>query len=158
MFNKSMFYNPCFTNPVQSIFYIPVQSMFYKSIFYKSMFLYKSSPVHVLQIHVLQIHVFYKSSPCFTNPIQSMFYNMPSSLARQNAYTAKRIPFFVVLCDNFSPFSISKDQGSGTLSCMSAFRLLWYSRPQRRPIRLRVNQHSMRNDNCTSKNCFTNNS
>ena len=53
------------------------------------------SQVHVLQVHVLQVHVlqvqtvqsmFYKSSPCFTNPVhslqvqskvQSMFYNIP---------------------------------------------------------------------------------
>ena len=34
--------------------------------------------IRVLQIRVLQIQsVFYKSSPCFTNPIQSVFYNMP---------------------------------------------------------------------------------
>ena len=151
--------------------------MFYKS---SPVHILHTSPVHVLQIHLLQIHVFIqiKSGPCFTNPcftnpcflqIQSMFYKSNPVHVLQYALFAcqakclhsrsdKRIPFFVVLCDNFSPFSISKDQGSGTLSCMSAFRLLWYSRPQRRPIRLRVNQHSMRNDNCTSKNCFTNNS
>ena len=34
--------------------------------------------IHVLQIHVLQIQsMFYKSNPCFSNPVQSMFYNMP---------------------------------------------------------------------------------
>ena len=54
MFYKSLFY--------KSMFY---KSMFYKSTFYKSMF-YKS--------------MFYKSSPCFTNPIQSMFYNMPKDV------------------------------------------------------------------------------
>ena len=69
--NISEFLSPCFTNPVQSVFS-------------------KSSPVcifqiHVLQIHVLQIHVlqiqsmFYKSNPCFTNQIQTTFYNMPAN-------------------------------------------------------------------------------
>ena len=55
VFYKSVFY--------KSAFY---KSVFYKSVFYKSVF-YKS--------------VFYKSSPCFTNPIQSMFYNMPAKKA-----------------------------------------------------------------------------
>ena len=35
--------------------------------------------IHVLQIHLLQIHVLKVPSPCFTNPIQSMFYYMPSA-------------------------------------------------------------------------------
>ena len=39
-----------------------VCNKFYKSVFYKS--------------------VFYKSSPCFTNPIQSIFYNMPYCVAQ----------------------------------------------------------------------------
>ena len=59
------FKNPSFTNPVQSMFYKssptnPVQSMFYKS-----------SPTNPVQ------SMFYKPSPCFTNQLQSMFYNMP---------------------------------------------------------------------------------
>ena len=35
--------------------------------------------IHVLQIRVLQIHLLQIQST-FTNPIQSFFYNMPSSL------------------------------------------------------------------------------
>ena len=71
-FYKSMFYKSTFYKSMfyKSTFY---KSMFYKSTFYKSMF-YKSSflQIHVLQIHVLQIHsMFYKSTPCFTNPLQS---------------------------------------------------------------------------------------
>ena len=49
---------------------------------------YKSSPVHVLQIHVLLIQsMFYKFNPCFTNRIQSMFYNMPGWTPLENYRT-----------------------------------------------------------------------
>ena len=50
----------CFS--IVIVFFPRYQSMFYKSTFYKSMF--------------------YKSSPCFTNPIQSIFYNMPGQQPR----------------------------------------------------------------------------
>ena len=53
--------------------------------------------IRVLQIRVLQIRVyksvFYKSSPCFTNPIQSIFYNMPKisgTADRKELKTVKR--------------------------------------------------------------------
>ena len=39
--------------------------------------------IHILQIHVLQI----QSSPCFTNRIQSMFYNMPGWTRVENYRT-----------------------------------------------------------------------
>ena len=66
MIYKSTFYKSTF---YKSMFY---KSMFYKFILYKSTFnksmFYKSS---------FNKSLFYKSSPCFTNLIQSMFYNIP---------------------------------------------------------------------------------
>ena len=140
---------------------------------------YLFSKIHILQIHVLQIHVLkIQSSPCFTyqsspyftnprftnpvqsmftNPIQSMFCNMPSSFARENAYTAGRvnaISFFVVLCDNFNPFSISRDQGSGTLIACQLFGCFGiHDSSGGRSDCAKANTK----DNCTSKTCFTNN-
>ena len=84
-FYKSMFYKSTF---YKSPFY---KSMFYKSTFYKSMF-YKST---------FYKSMFYKSSPCFTNPIQSIFYNIP----------------FKTYCDSDTIFqffcSLSVDAGKG---------------------------------------------
>ena len=59
--------------PCQSMFY---KSMFYKSTFYKSMF-YKST-IYKSMFYKSTFYksMFYKSSPCFTNPIQSLFYNI----------------------------------------------------------------------------------
>ena len=80
-FPNPCFTNPCFTNPrftnpcfYKSVFYKSAcyKSVFYKSVFYKSSF-YKS----MFYKSVFYKSVFYKSSPCFTNPIQSVFYNMP---------------------------------------------------------------------------------
>ena len=50
------------------------KSTFYKSTFYKIIDLLQIDllQIYVWQIHLLQIHsMFYKFTPCFTNPVQS---------------------------------------------------------------------------------------
>ena len=87
MFNKSMFYKSTFYKSMfyKSMFY---KSTFYKSIFYKSMFYKSTFYKSIFHKSTFYKSMFYKSSPCFTNPIQSMFYNMP--MKRDN---------WVILCN-----------------------------------------------------------
>ena len=53
---------------------------------YKSM--YKSSSVQ---------SIFYKCSPCFTNPIQFMFYNMPDYTHRESDARPTRVRCLIIL-------------------------------------------------------------